>query len=123
MAELGAQLVEVLRASAARFVADNKEDVLALGEDAVRAILTGALVAKRVIAVPVLSASPSAAEIAEREEVVAAFSRQAQLVAAAEKADAVRAKAVRARALDLAGQVGVKVGGVLLGALAGALVK
>lgn len=110
------QLVEVLRSAAADFVKGNSADVIVLGEDAVREILTQEA---SLMAYPTLEAGASLEQRAALEEILEKRSAALQLVAKAELEAVARLERLRANAVASVTRI-VAVSGPIL---AGAVVK
>lgn len=99
-ANLGNEAVALLQKYAAEYVAENKDDSLALGKDAVTAILAKEMY--DLIPIPDLPENPTMAQIAWREAYVAKRAQVFQLVAAAQRENTERVSRVSANAKSAA---------------------
>ncbi len=108
------QLVELLRAETVAFLDGHAADILALGEDAVKAILAGTIYAK--IGIAPLASNASMEQIVAHEANLLDRDRVLQLVAAAQLKDSHRVNRLRSDAGLVAGRVasGIAVVGLTL---------
>ena len=116
--EVEAQLVDVLKSSAAEFVKGSGVDGIALGEEAVQSIFAQEVA---YAALPTLDENASLDTRAALEEVLTSRTSALQLAAAAERADAERLERVRAQAQAIAGKLAAAGGTILAGAAVKAL--
>lgn len=109
LAALGPELLAVIREEAAKFVIENRESVLELSQDVVKAVLIKDAFEK--IAVPVIAPSDSLEVVARSEAYLAARSEIFSLVASAELKHAAQVAGLKAKARAVSAKiVGVVVG-------------
>lgn len=101
---LGKQLQDMLREEAAAFIKDNAKDVKALGEEAVKAILSQQIL-NTMPALVKLPENATPAARAELAQIQATRSEIGALVAKAEKEDAQRVARIRGNASSVAGKI------------------
>lgn len=112
--ELVKELETMLADAASKFVKDNQEDAIQLGEDVVKAVLFTQVYASDVVIAP-LSVGATLADIRDREATLAKRSAAFQLVAKAEKENSLRVKALKQKATDTALSVSKQIAALLLG--------
>jgi hypothetical protein len=115
--DLGKKLLEILKTNGKAFIEQNASEALGLGKDLCEALLTQALFRVQVAHLPALPRDASMADIAAREGLCTALSRQAQLIAAAERENAARLKQIQEKAMETATTIAVNVGSVCLQSL------
>jgi len=115
-----AQLINVLKSSAAEFVKGSGADGIALGEQAVQSIFAQEIA---VAALPTLDENASLDTRAALEEILTSRTSALQLAAAAERADAERLERVRSQAQAIAGKLAAAGGTILAGAAVKALLS
>ena len=114
-AAVAADILGTLKTSASKFVQDNQASVVILGEDVVRSVLAAHL-HDALPLIPDLPASPTAAQIAAREQVLAQRTAVFQIVSEAEAKNAQAVAALKATALGYAQTVASTVLGIAGGA-------
>lgn len=115
---LGKEAVVLLRQFASDYVVNNKDDALALGKEAVTAILIKEMY--ELAPIPPLPENPTMAQIAWREEYVSQRAQVFQLVAAAQRENSERVSRVTAAAKSTAFKIISAAFGLVFTAMLGA---
>lgn len=116
---IASQMTELLRKEAVQFLEGHAADVLALGEETVKAILSASVYAK--IGIPILPSNATMEMIAQHESALLEKDRVLQLVAAAQLKDVQRVLKLRSSAGAVAARVASGLAVVGLTLLKGAL--